>query len=204
MYAKTKSTRKFVILYQSRDRRPVLYFLLLSKSSWMFRFSFKMSKLWPAKETTNLYYNSMYLPARLISAPWGTTKADKCSRLSLNLFTAAVDRDGQACTKKACNQNVPICTLKVKTKCNKRLYFISYCAVVHKKNWKFSHKKFCCFNEMAAGVICFLLFAFFSIIVQQNKAVLSFIWHTQHIRWWNRKMYQITSLFNIFSNVKWR
>ena len=75
----------------------------------------------------------MYLPARLISAPCGTTKADKCSRLSLNLFTAAVDRDGQACTKKACNQNVPICTLKVKTKCNKRLYFISYCAVVHNK-----------------------------------------------------------------------
>ena len=43
-YAMTKSTRKFVILYQSRDRRLVLHFLLLFENSWMFRFSLMMSK----------------------------------------------------------------------------------------------------------------------------------------------------------------
>ena len=75
----------------------------------------------------------MYLPARLISVSWGTTEADKNYRLSFDLFTAALDRDGQVCTKKAYNQNVPICTSKIKTKCNKQLYFIPYCTVVHKK-----------------------------------------------------------------------
>ena len=34
----------------------------------------------------------MYLPARLISVPSGTTKADKCYRLSFDLFTTAVYR----------------------------------------------------------------------------------------------------------------
>ena len=99
----------------------------------MFSFSFKISKSWPATETTRLLYNKMYLPATLISAPWRTTKADKYYRLSFDLFTAAVDRDGRPRTKKDCNQNAPICTLKVKTKRNKRLYFIPYCTVVHKK-----------------------------------------------------------------------
>ena len=80
----------------------------------MFCISFKISKSWPATETTELQYNTMYLPASLILVPWGTTKADKCYRLSFDLFTAAVDRDDQARTNKACNQNVPICTLKIK------------------------------------------------------------------------------------------
>ena len=42
-YAMTKSTRKIVILYQSRDRRLVLYFLLLAKSCEMISFSFQIS-----------------------------------------------------------------------------------------------------------------------------------------------------------------
>ena len=92
--------RKFVILYQSRDRRLVLYFLLLSKNRWMFRFSFIINKSWPATETTKLHYNTMSLPVRLISVPWGTTKADKCYRWSFGLFTAAVNRAGLARTKK--------------------------------------------------------------------------------------------------------
>ena len=75
----------------------------------------------------------MYLPASLISVPWGTTKADKYYRLSFDLFTAAVDLDDQARTNKAYNQNVPICTLKIKTKCNNRLYFIPYSTAVQKK-----------------------------------------------------------------------
>ena len=92
--------RKFVILYQSRDRRLVLYFLLLSKNRWMFRFSFIINKSWPATETTKLHYNTMSLPVRLISVPWGTTKADKCYRWSFNLFTAAVNCAGLAQSKK--------------------------------------------------------------------------------------------------------
>ena len=42
----------------------------------------------------------MYLPARLILLPRGTTMADKWYPLSLDIFTAAVDRDGRARTKK--------------------------------------------------------------------------------------------------------
>ena len=68
-YAMTKSTRKFVILYQSRDRRLVLHFLLFFENRWMFRFSFMMSKSWPATETAKLHYNTMSLPVRLISVP---------------------------------------------------------------------------------------------------------------------------------------
>ena len=41
--------------------------------------------------------------------------ADKCYCLSFDLFTATLDRDGQVCTNKAYNQNVPICTSKIKT-----------------------------------------------------------------------------------------
>ena len=67
----------------------------------MFSFSFKISKSWPATETTKLLYNKMYLPATLISAPWRTTKADKCYRLSFDLFTAAVDRDGRPRTSRS-------------------------------------------------------------------------------------------------------
>ena len=48
----------------------------------------------------------MYLPARLISVPWGTT--DKCYRFSFDLFTAAVDRDSRACTKKTPRRFLPI------------------------------------------------------------------------------------------------
>ena len=42
-YTMTKSTRKIVILCQSRDRRLVLYFLLLAKSCEMISFSFQIS-----------------------------------------------------------------------------------------------------------------------------------------------------------------
>ena len=96
----TKSTRKFVILYQSRDRRLVLHFLPLFENRWMFRFIFMMSKSWPATETAKLHYNTMSLPVRLISVPWGTNKAGKCYRWSFDLVTAAVDRAGLARTKK--------------------------------------------------------------------------------------------------------
>ena len=85
----------------------------------MFSFSFKISKSWPATETTKLHYTMfMYLQARLISVPWGTTEADKRYRFPFDLFTAAVDLDGWARTKKplASNPNVPICTSEVKTK----------------------------------------------------------------------------------------
>ena len=108
-YAMTKSTRKFVNLYQSRDRRLVLYFLLLSKNRWMFRFSFIISKSWPATETSKLQFNTMYLPVRLILAPWRTTKVNKWHRLSFDLLTAAVDRDDRARTKK-----IPSCLLPIK------------------------------------------------------------------------------------------
>ena len=43
----------------------------------------------------------MYLPVTLLSVPWVTTKTDKCYRFSFNIFTAAVDGDGWARTKKA-------------------------------------------------------------------------------------------------------
>ena len=106
----TKSTRKFVILYQSRDRRLVLHFLLLFENRWMFRFSFMMSKSWPATETAKLHYNTMSLPVRLISVPWGTNKAGKCYRWSFDLFTAAVDRAGLARTKKTLSRFLAIQT----------------------------------------------------------------------------------------------
>ena len=124
----------------------------------MFCISFKISKSWPATETTELHHNTMYLPASLISVSWGTTKADKCYRLSFDLFTAAVDRDGQARTNKACNQNVPICTLKIKTKCNNRLYFIPYSTVVQKK-WIILTPKILLLQRNGIGVN--LLFTFF-------------------------------------------
>ena len=58
----------------------------------MFAFSFKISKF-PR--------DAMYLPVTLLSVPWVTTKTDKCYRFSFNIFTAAVDGDGWARTKKA-------------------------------------------------------------------------------------------------------
>ena len=95
---------------QSLDRR-LMYFLMLSKNRWTFSFSFKISKSWPATETTKLHYTMyMYLPARLISVPWGTTKADKRYRFPLDLFTAAVDLDGWARTKKTPSRLLPIQT----------------------------------------------------------------------------------------------
>ena len=111
-YAMTILTRNFVILYQSRDRRLDLYFLLLFRSRWIFRFSFTINMSWPATETTKLYYDTMYLPVRLISAPWGTTKTDKCYRLSFDLFTAAVDRDGRPRTKKTSGRLLAIQTFR--------------------------------------------------------------------------------------------
>ena len=84
------------VLFESvlRDRRLVLYFLMLPKSRWMFCFIFKISKSWPATETDKLLYNTINLPAKLISVPWGTTKADIWYGLSFDLSTATVDRDG--------------------------------------------------------------------------------------------------------------
>ena len=102
--------RKFVILYQSRDRRLVLYFLLLSKNRWMFRCSFIVNKSWPATETTKLHYNTVYVPVRLISVPWGTNRAGKCYRWSFDLFTAAVDRAGLTRTKKTLSRLLAIQT----------------------------------------------------------------------------------------------
>ena len=84
--------------------------MLLSKNRWMFRFSFMISKFWPATETTKLHYNTKYLPVRLISVPWGTTKADKCYRWSFDPFTAAVDRAGLARTKKTLGRLLAIQT----------------------------------------------------------------------------------------------
>ena len=52
----------------------------------------------------------MYLPARLILLPRGTTMADKWYPLSLDIFTAAVDRDGRARTKKTPSRFLPIKT----------------------------------------------------------------------------------------------
>ena len=54
------------------------------------------SKSWPATEKSKLHYNTMSLPVKLIPASWVTIKVDKCYRLSFDLFTAAVDRDGRA------------------------------------------------------------------------------------------------------------
>ena len=70
----------------------------------------------------------MYLPARLISVPWGTT--DKCYRFSFDLFTAAVDRDSRACTKKTPRRFLPIETSRstyteVKTKRNIKDYTLT-------------------------------------------------------------------------------
>ena len=92
------------------DRRLVLYFLLLSEGRWMFRFSSMINKSWPATETIKLHYNTISLPARLISVLWGTTKADKYFRLSFDLFPASVDRDGRARSKKTPSRSLAIQT----------------------------------------------------------------------------------------------
>ena len=100
------------VLFESvlRDRRLVLYFLMLPKSRWMFCFIFKISKSWPATETDKLLYNTMNLPAKLISVPWGTTKADIWYGLSFDLSTATVDRDGPTGTKRTPNRLLVIQT----------------------------------------------------------------------------------------------
>ena len=100
------------VLFESvlRDRRLVLYFLMLPKSRWMFCFSFIINKSWPATETAKLHYSTMSSPVRLISVPWGTNKAGKCYRWSFDLFTAAVDRAGLARTKKTLSRFLAIQT----------------------------------------------------------------------------------------------
>ena len=159
------------VLFESvlRDRRLVLYFLMLPKSRWMFCFIFKISKSWPATETDKLLYNTMNLPAKLISVPWGTTKADIWYGLSFDLSTATVDRDGSTGTKRT-----PY-----------RLLVIQTSRSLHRR-WKqsvlnhptlsnigrFSLKQRIIFTPKIlqlkrnrSGVIYFLLYAFFSIII---------------------------------------
>ena len=183
----TKSTRKFVILYQSRDRRLVLHFLLLFENRWMFRFSFMMSKSWPATETAKLHYNTiMSLPVRLISVPWGTTKADKCYRWSFGLFTAAVNRAGLARTKTTLSLLLAIETFRSVHQREKQgaLNDITLSDIVplSLKQGIIFTPKIVQLSRNRSGDSMRFTFCFFSIIVQLNEAGLPFIWHTQHIR----------------------